>query len=216
MSKKQNIKHAVTVYSLIALAALLYGVGTVLFIFPNSVLLGGTSGIALILAGWLPVTPGTVSVILNSALILLAFIILGKGVALRTFVGSALTTLFIGLFEPLFAPISPVISSNYLAAFIGAAIIAIASGIMFYVDSSSGGTDIVALILKKYVDVNIGRALFITDVLIVIVGGIISGIWIAIASVIGFLVKVLGIDLVIFVIRKLVLRAHDKQTLAAT
>ena len=81
-----------------------------------------------------------------------------------------------------------------------------------YVDSSSGGTDIVALILKKYVDVNIGRALFITDVLIVIVGGIVSGVWIAIASVIGFLVKVLGIDAVIFVIRKLVLRKEARRS----
>ena len=204
------MKRQITVYSLIALAALLYGVGTVLFIFPNSVLLGGTSGIALIVAKWLPVSPGTVSVILNTTLIVLAFVILGKGVALRTFVGSALTTVFIGVFEPLFANVTPLVSNNYLAAFIGAAIIALASGIMFYVDSSSGGTDIVALILKKYVDVNIGRALFITDVLIVIVGGIVSGVWIAIASVIGFLVKVLGIDAVIYVIRRLVLKAHKK------
>ena len=206
------MKRAFTVYSLIALAALLYGVGTVLFIFPNSVLLGGTSGIALIAAKWLPVSPGTVSVILNTTLIVLAFVILGKGVALRTFVGSALTTVFIGVFEPLFANVTPLVSNNYLAAFIGAAIIAVASGIMFYVDSSSGGTDIVALILKKYVDVNIGRALFITDVLIVIVGGIVSGVWIAIASVIGFLVKVLGIDAVIFVIRKLVLRKEARRS----
>ena len=206
------MKRAFTVYSLIALAALLYGVGTVLFIFPNSVLLGGTSGIALIVAKWLPVSPGTVSVILNTTLIVLAFVILGKGVAIRTFVGSALTTVFIGVFEPLFANVTPLVSNNYLAAFIGAAIIAVASGIMFYVDSSSGGTDIVALILKKYVDVNIGRALFITDVLIVIVGGIVSGVWIAIASVIGFLVKVLGIDAVIFVIRKLVLRKEARRS----
>ena len=210
------MKRAFTVYSLIALAALLYGVGTVLFIFPNSVLLGGTSGIALIAAKWLPVSPGTVSVILNTTLIVLAFVILGKGVALRTFVGSALTTVFIGVFEPLFANVTPLVSNNYLAAFIGAAIIAVASGIMFYVDSSSGGTDIVALILKKYVDVNIGRALFITDVLIVIVGGIVSGVWIAIASVIGFLVKVLGIDAVIFVIRKLVLRKEARNSLATS
>ena len=210
------MKRQITVYSLIALAALLYGVGTVLFIFPNSVLLGGTSGIALIVAKWLPVSPGTVSVILNSSLIILAFIILGKGVAIRTFVGSALTTVFIGIFEPLFANVTPLVSNNYLAAFIGAAIIAVASGIMFYVDSSSGGTDIVALILKKYVDVNIGRALFITDVLIVIVGGIVSGVWIAIASVIGFLVKVLGIDAVIFVIRKLVLRKEARNSLATS
>ena len=68
------------------------------------------------------------------------------------------------------------IENLYLSAIAGALIIAFASAILFYVDSSSGGTDIIALIIKKYSDINIGNALLITDILIVIAGGVILGI----------------------------------------
>jgi uncharacterized membrane-anchored protein YitT (DUF2179 family) len=58
------------------------------------------------------------------------------------------------------------------------------------------------MIVKKYAKINIGIALFITDVLIVIIGAVISGWEIGIASALGFLVKVFGIDGVIYLIRK--------------
>ena len=80
------------------------------------------------------------------------------------------------------------VSNIYVSAMIGAALIAIASGIMFYVKSSSGGTDIIALIVQKYSQINIGRALLITDFLIVIVGGILSGYIILISSFIDLII----------------------------
>jgi uncharacterized membrane-anchored protein YitT (DUF2179 family) len=73
---------------------------------------------------------------------------------------------------------------------------------MFYVNSSSGGTDIIALILKKFSNLHIGRALLITDVLIVLVGGIFFYRDMLFSSALGFLVKTLGIDAVIWVICK--------------
>ena len=202
--KNEVLRKGVLEYSLITLGSILYGIGTVLFVFPSGALLGGTTGIAMILSGYLPLTSGNVSVILNVSLIVIAFVFLGKSMAIKTFIGSALTTFFIGVFEPLFISIAPVIGNPYFSALFGAAIIAFASGIMFYVDSSSGGTDIVALILKKYVKINIGVALMITDVLIVVVGGILAAsVTVFFSSVLGFLVKVLGIDLVISLIKKL-------------
>ena len=83
---------------------------------------------------------------------------------------------------------------------------------MFYVDSSSGGTDIVALIVKKFSGIQIGTALLITDVLIVVVGGILSKLSIFISSFIGLLVKTLGINLVIFIIKKLMKRKEAADT----
>lgn len=79
--------------------------------------------------------------------------------------------------------------------------IAIASGIMFYVDSSSGGTDIVALIVRKYSKINIGKSLLITDFLIVIIGGILSGYIILLSSFAGLLIKTFGIDFIIGIIQ---------------
>ena len=122
--------------------------------------------------------------------------------AIKTFIGSVLTTAFVGIFEKIFVFNGPIIANTYISSVVGASIIAVSSGIMFYVDSSSGGTDIIALIIKKFKNIGIGRALLLTDVLIVIVGGIFGGIEILIASFIGLLIKTLGIDLLISIIRK--------------
>ena len=180
----------------------LYAVSTVLFIFPHGLLLGGTSGISVILTSFLPFSPGIILMIINFSLIVLAFLVLGKGMAVKTLIGSVLTTAFVGLFERVINPARPLIQNPYISAIVGAVIIAVASGIMFYVDSSSGGTDIVALIVKKFSGIKIGRALLITDVLIVLVGGFLSGITLLISSTIGLLIKTLGIDIVIFLIKK--------------
>jgi len=187
-------------YFFIIVGSLLYAVGTVFFIFPNGLILGGTSGISIILTFWIPSTPGFILTIINVLLIVLAFIVLGKDMAIKTLVGSLLTTAFIALIEYFFPLASPIINNNYLSAVVGSAILAIASGILFFVNSSGGGTDIIALIVKKYAKINIGKALLVTDLLIVIVGGILSGLNIAISSFIGLLIKTLGIDLVIYLI----------------
>ena len=198
----KSTKRIVLDYLLILVGSILYTVSTLLFIFPHALLLGGTSGISVILTKLLPFSPGIILTVINFSLIVLAFIVLGRDMATRTLVGSVLTTAFIGIFEKPLTLAAPLVSSVYASAVIGAMIIAVASGIMFYVDSSSGGTDIVALIVKKFSGIKIGKALLITDVLIVIVGGILSGFTLFCGSFIGLLIKTLGIDLVIFIIAK--------------
>ena len=196
------MKKAVGEYALIVPGSLLYAVSTLLFIFPNRLLLGGTSGISVILEAFLPFTPGTILTGINVALIVLAFVLLGREMAVKTLVGSVLTTAFIGLLEKPLTLESPLVGNAFWSAVIGAVIIAVASGVMFYVDSSSGGTDIVALIVRKFSNIHIGRALLLTDVLIVLVGGILAGWSILAASVVGLLIKTLGIDAVIAAIKR--------------
>ena len=191
------MKKAIGEYALIVLGSLLYAVSTLLFIFPNGLLLGGTSGISVILEAFLPFTPGTILTVINLALIVLAFVVLGREMAVKTLVGSVLTTAFVGLLETPLTLGRPLVGNAFLSAVIGALIIAVASGVMFYVDSSSGGTDVVALIVRKFSGIHIGRALLLTDVLIVIVGGVIAGWTVLFASFVGLLIKTLGIDLVI-------------------
>lgn len=190
-------------YVMILLGSILYAASTVLFIFPHRILLGGTSGISVILEAFLPFSPGTILMVINFLLIVLAFILLGRDMAVRTLVGSVATTLAVGFLE---APLTfehPLIGDPCLSALAGACMIAIASGVMFYVRSSSGGTDVIALIVQKFFSISIGRALLITDVLIVIAGGLISGLRVFIASACGLLIKTFGIDFVVGKIKKL-------------
>lgn len=189
-------------YIFILLGSLLYACSTLLFIFPHRLLLGGTSGVSVILESFLHFSPGSILTAINAFLIVLAFVLLGKEMGIKTLIGSILTTAFIGVLEPVLTFGAAIISDPYLSATIGAVIIAVASGIMFYVDSSSGGTDVIALIIKKYTRFKIGKALLITDIAIVIVGGILSGSTIFFSSLLGLIIKTFGIDIVISYIKK--------------
>lgn len=196
------MKKEIINYLCIVIGSILYAVSTVAFIFPHSLLLGGTSGISVILNEFLSVmSPGTILVVINFALLIAAFVVLGREMAVKTFVGSTLTTVFVGVFEKIFGD-GAIISNIYVSAITGAVIIAFASAIMFYVRSSSGGTDIIALIVKKYSKMDIGKALLVTDFLIVIVGGLLSGLTVLLSSFIGLIIKTFGIDFVIGLIKR--------------
>jgi uncharacterized membrane-anchored protein YitT (DUF2179 family) len=195
-------KSVIRDYALITVCSFLYALALLAFIFPHALLLGGTGGISVILNTFLSSSPAIIMAIINILLVVLAFLLLGNEMATRTLVGSTLTAIFSALLDPLFSGKAPLIGTMALSVVIGAVIIAITSAIMFYIKSSSGGTDIIALILQKFVRVKIGKALLITDVLIVIAGGIIGGIPILICSFIGLLIKALGIDFAIGVITK--------------
>ena len=201
--KKEALRSTCKEYLLILIGSILYALSTVLFIFPQALLLGGTSGISVILEAFLRISPGSILMVINTLLIVLAFLVLGKAMATKTLVGSVLTTAFVGIFEKLFTFSAPLIGNPYLSAVVGSVIIALASGIMFYVRSSSGGTDIIALIVQKFSKMPIGKALLITDILIVIVGGLLSGLTIFLASCVGFILKTFGIDFVIGQIKKI-------------
>lgn len=201
MNKK--VTREIITYFIILLGSVLYAAGTVLFIFPNSLLLGGISGVSVILNKFLPFSPGTLLTVINTALIVVAFIVLGRDMAIKTLVGSVITTLAIPIFEKTFVFETPLIPNRYISAVVGAIIIAVASAMLFYVKSSSGGTDVISLIVQKYSGMNIGKAVLVTDVLIVLVGGALSGLTIAISSFIGLLVKTFGIDGVIALFKKL-------------
>jgi len=193
---------------LIALGSLVYGIATQFFIFPHGLFLGGTSGIYVILNHFFPTfSSGQFLMFINIGLMALALIILGRGMAVKTLLGSTLTTVFIGMLERMVPQGTPPVASPLLSVLIGSSLISVASAILFYNDSSSGGTDIIALIIQKYSSFRIGTALMIADILIVIVGACVSPIVIAIASVIGLFVKTRGIDAIIALYSKLFKKA---------
>ena len=196
------MKKAIKEYIFILTGSVLFALSTVLFIFPLSIILGGTSGVSVILESFLPFSPGTILMIINFLLIILAFVVLGKDMAVKTLVGSVLTTLFIGGFEKILVFDKPLIPNLFVSAAVGAVVISVASGMLFYVDSSSGGTDVIALIVKKFSGINIGKATLVADILIVIIGGGLSGIMIFGSSFMALIIKTFGIDFVISVIKK--------------
>lgn len=184
--------------AVIAAGSLIYAVALHFFVFSHGILLGGTGGVSVLLNHFLPrLSSESYLVIINTVLMLVAVVVLGKAMAGKTMLGSLFTTLFVGALDSDALAQAPLIENVFLSAIIGAGTVAIGSTMLFCANSSSGGTDIIALIIKKYSRISIGRALLFADILIVLLG-ILSSAWtVAVASVVGLLIKTLGIDLLI-------------------
>jgi uncharacterized membrane-anchored protein YitT (DUF2179 family) len=122
----------------ITFGSAVYAAATQLFIFSNNLFLGGTSGVSVILSHFFPgFSSGEILMIINITLMVLAVVILGKGMAVKTFLGSTLTTCFIGLLDR-YVPAEPVLISNpLLSAVVGASVVAAGSALLFLVDEKS-------------------------------------------------------------------------------
>ncbi len=192
-----NQKHVIKLieYSLIVLFSLLYSAGLVFFVFPHSTMLGGTGGVSVIISAIFGSSPAFIMLIINLSLLVVAFVFLGKNVGVRTLVGTVLVAVFSALLEKYSDFILPVINNAVLSSFLGGVIIAVSSAGLFRLSASSGGTDIIALIINKYKKIQLGTALLITDVVIVLGGGIVLGLKACLISALAFLTKVILIDL---------------------
>lgn len=183
-------------FSIIIASSVLYALATCLFIIPNATVLGGTTGLAVLIHRYFAVLSAEqIMTIFNVILLILAFAILGKKLAIGTLVGSLATAFFIFLFDLIFVRFDGICVFPVGEVFIGAALIGLASALLFTNDASSGGTDILALIVQHFSHINISTALFSTDVILVLLSFFIYGVPIGLLSVLGFAVKLLSIAL---------------------
>lgn len=192
------MKKYVKEYLLLTLSTALLSVGVYFFKFPNHFTTGGVSGISILLGEVLTfATPATMNMIINYALLLVGLIVLGKGFTLRTVYCSVLYALIIWVLEKVYPMSKPFTDQPLLELFFAILLPAIGSAIMFNMDASSGGTDVVAMIVKKYTAMNIGTALMVSDAVIALCSVFVFGIKTCLFSVLGLLMKAFLIDSVI-------------------
>ncbi|MBE6537889.1 MAG: YitT family protein [Ruminococcaceae bacterium] len=150
-------------FFMITAGCLLLAIGVYFFKIPNGFTTGGVTGVGLILAQFTPISTATWIIILNVFLLILGFIFLGKGNGIMTVYCSLLYSAVTYIFE-VFVPISEPMSNQPLLELIyGIFISALGSAMIFNNDASSGGTDIIALILKKFTSIDVGKALLLVD-----------------------------------------------------
>lgn len=192
------MKKYVKEYLLLTLSTALLSIGVYFFKFPNHFTTGGVSGISILLGEVLTfATPATMNMIINYALLLVGLIVLGKGFTLRTVYCSVLYALIIWVLEKVYPMSKPFTDQPLLELFFAILLPAIGSAIMFNMDASSGGTDVVAMIVKKYTAMNIGTALMVSDAVIALCSVFVFGIKTCLFSVLGLIMKAFLIDSVI-------------------
>ena len=179
------------------LGCILLSVGIYFFKIPNGFVTGGVSGIGTLLGKITPITPAVWIWILNVVLMILGFLLLGKQNGIKTVYCSMLYSVIMYLLE-IFVPISSPLSNQPMLELVYAMILtAIGSAIIFNCDASSGGTDIAALILKKYSKIDVGKALLCVDFVVALSSFLIFNVATGLFSLLGLFAKAFIVDGVI-------------------
>lgn len=179
------------------LGTLLLSVGVYFFKIPNGFATGGVSGIATVLAKVLPfafLTPAVLIIIFNVILLVVGFIFVNKQFGIKTVYCTLLYSAFTYIFELLVPLDKPLTEQPLLELVVAMMLTAVGSAILFNADASSGGTDIIAMIMKKYTALNVGMALLIADALVAFSSFFVFGITTGLFSVLGLFVKAFLID----------------------
>ena len=198
--------------TIITISIFIMAIGVYFFKFPNNFCFGGVTGAAVVFAEITPLSASTFSFIVNMALLVLGFIFLGKGFAFKTTYATVLLSGLLLFFEKVHPLEHPLSNEPMLELIFAITLPAIASALLFYEGASSGGTDVVAMIVKKYTHVeDIGIALFITDLIMIIIACFVFDIKTALYSFVGLTLESFLIDAIIenIMLRKSVMITCD-------
>jgi len=190
-------KETVKDYVLLTLGTLLIALGVYFFKFPNNFSTGGVSGISIILSHYMPSTPGALMFVINQALLLVGFAVFGKSFGVRTAYASLVPSGATWALEYICPMSKPMTTQPLLELIFAVGLPAIGSAILFNIQGSSGGTDIVAMILRKYTNLNIGNALLFVDFSITVAACAAFGMETGLFSVLGLALKSVIVDMVL-------------------
>ena len=152
-------------YIFITFGMALFAFGFTAFILPEKVVIGGLAGIGTIVYFLTGIPVAITQYAINLALLAIAYKIVGKRFVIGTIYGATVISLFIGLFQPLFA--SGFTDEPFMNIVIGGTLCGLGIGMTFVHNGSSGGTDIIAAMVSKHSNVTIGRTMLYTDVIII-------------------------------------------------
>ena len=191
------MKERIKTFLLMTLGTLLVALGVYFFKFPNNFSTGGVTGLAVILSGFLPLSSSTLSAVINLIFLLLGFVVLNRGFGAKTVYCSLLFSALLQGLEWLCPLTAPLTGQKLLELFFAVILPSLGSAILFNLGASTGGTDIAAMILKKYTSMDIGRALLVVDVVIAASTLFLFDIETGLFCLLGLLLKSVLVDSVI-------------------
>ncbi len=193
------MKKKVREFCLLTVGVLCVVIGVYFFKFPNNFAIGGVTGLAMIISNLTggAISSATVVTIVNTILLIIGVFVLGKDFGIKTVYGSLLMSGTLQLLEIIYPMDAPFTSEPVLELAFAIGFPAIGAALLFNNGGSTGGTDIVAMILKKYTPVDIGQALLCSDCILTLLAFPVFGMQTGLLSFLGLILKSTVIDSVI-------------------
>lgn len=181
-------------FSLLTISTLIMAVGIYFFKFTNNFTFGGITGIAVLVAKFLPISASDFSFVVNILLLIIGWIVLGKSFAEKIAYSTILLSVSLSLLERIYPMSHPLTNEPLLELIFAILLPALGSAILFNIGASSGGTDVIAMILKKYTSVDIGKGLMISDLIFTLAGFLVFNVKTGLYSLFGLIMRSALID----------------------
>lgn len=185
-------------FLIITFATLIVAAAVFFFMMPSTVTVGSISGLAIVLENFLPLKVSAITMILNVVLLILGFIFIGKEFGGKTIYTSILLPVFLGVFEYLFPENRSLTGDAFLDTVGYVFIVSIGLAILFNRNASSGGLDIVAKFLNKYLRMDLGKAMSLSGMCAALSSIFVSDSKIVVLSVLGTYINGIVLDHFIF------------------
>ncbi|MEZ4996535.1 MAG: YitT family protein [Bacteroidales bacterium] len=161
----RTIMNNVRTYVLMALGLLIFSIAWTAFLLPHQISGSGVSGLAAIIFYATGIPMGYTYFAINAILILIGLKVLGTGFGIKTIYGILLAAAMLSVLQPLIP--GPVVQEKFMSALIGGGLCGVGLAIIFTQGGSTGGTDIIAMIVTRYRNISLGRVILYCDVVII-------------------------------------------------
>ncbi len=190
MKLKEKINsRTISEFLMLTAGSIITALGVYFFKMPNHFSMGGFSGLSILLGELLSMDTSMLVTILNLLSLVVGFLFLGWGVGGKTVYCTLLYTAMINVFEWLYPMKMPFTDERVLELIAASLLGAIGAGLLFKCGGSTGGTDIIALVFRKYTSADISISMMIADGVIVAASFFVFDIPTGLCSVIGMLIK---------------------------
>lgn len=190
MDKKKFIRE----YGIITLGIFIISMAVYFFMIPSNVIVGSLSGLVIVLANFIPLPISVMTFILNAALLIIGFIFIGKEFGAKTVYTSVMLPVFLFVFEKIVPNNKSLTGDILIDTICYVLVVSVGLAMLFNANASSGGLDIVAKIVNKYLHVEIGKAMTITGMCVAVSSILVYGTKEVILSILATYVNGIVID----------------------
>lgn len=193
-----NIKSVIKEICILTFAIIIIGAGVFFFLMPSHAAVSSISGFAIVLSNFMPFSVSAITMVLNVILLIVGFFTCGTEFGYKTVYTSILLPVVIGVFEKMLPDYTSLTGDAALDVVCYIFVVSIGSAILFNRNASSGGLDIVAKILNKYLRLDLGKAMSISGMCIALSSALAYDSKTVILSVLGTYLNGMVLDHFIF------------------
>lgn len=198
MKLKPDYKSIIKETSILTVAVAIIAAAVYFFLVPSHASVSSISGLGIVLSNFIPLPLSAITMILNVVLLIIGFFTCGREFGVKTVYTSVMLPLFLGVFEGIFPDFGSMTNSQELDVLCYILVVSVGLSILFNRNASSGGLDIVAKIMNKYLHMDLGKAMSLSGMCVALSAALVYDKKTVVLSVLGTYFNGLVLDHFIF------------------